>query len=60
MKKQKQSYSTAKTLSDEIDKLVNKSLETGDLKKLATELHFDIDDECTQLSDASRELVLLV
>lgn len=61
MQTQKQTnYSTARALSEELDKFVHTTLETSNLKKLATELHFDIEEEATQLSDASRELVLLV
>lgn len=60
MQQHKQNYSTTRALSDELDKFVHTSLETRNLKKLATELHFDIDEEATQLSDASRELVLIV
>jgi hypothetical protein len=60
MQQPKQSYSTANTLSNEIDKLVHTSLETANIKKLATELHFDVEDEYKQLSDATSELIMLM
>lgn len=56
------SYSTSKDLRDEIHNLVNdvSDREDPEIRSLATNIHFDIQDDATVLTEATDELIMIL